>query len=431
MFELPSPHVGAPTGGATARSSSRSGSLSSAPPRERPRASPAAGPAAHPTLGARGMIKYLGSKRTLVPAISAVIEAIRPSGTVLDLFSGTSRVGHALKRAGYRVVSNDHNAYAELLGRCYVEADREDHADAVGRLVTELNALPGRPGYVTETFCERSRFFRPENGARIDAIREAIAHMGLEPEREAIVLTALMEAADRVDSTTGVQMAYLKQWAPRAFQPLQLRVPDLLPRAASGKGQALRLDALDAAREVEADIAYLDPPYNQHKYLGNYHIWESLALWDKPEVYGVACKRVDCRARSSAYNAKPRAGAELRRLIEALNAPHLVVSFNDEGHLSREAIVDLLAARGEVVVFAHDFPRYVGAKIGIHNPRGERVGRAGRLRNTEHIFVATPDPAVLERLRALGGTLATPVQATTRPPSDDSAASGPSVAGRA
>jgi adenine-specific DNA-methyltransferase len=353
------------------------------------------------------MIKYLGSKRTLVPAITEIVRAIRPDGGVLDLFSGTSRVGHALKRAGYRVVSNDHNAYAEQIARCYVQSDAADHATEVAQLVEELNALPGRPGYVTETFCERSRFFRPENGARIDAIREAIQDRGLDPEREAILVTSLMEAADRVDSTTGVQMAYLKQWAPRAWQPLQLRVPDLLPRAASGKGLALRLDARDAAG-AEVDVAYLDPPYNQHKYLGNYHIWESLALWDKPEVYGVACKRVDCRERGSAYNAKARAGAELAAVLTALRARHVVLSFSDEGHLSHDALVSLLAERGEVVVFAHDFPRYVGAKIGVFNPRGERVGRAGHLRNTEHLFVATGDRGVVERLLRLGGARATP-----------------------
>ncbi len=144
------------------------------------------------------------------------------------------------------------------------------------RLVAEFNALPGRPGWFTETYCLQSRFFQPKNGGRIDAIREAIEAKGLPPDLEAVLLVSLMEAADRVDSTTGVQMAYLKQWAPRAANDLVLRVPAVLPRAARGKGRALELDALDAARATPADVAYLDPPYNQHKYLGNYHIWESL-----------------------------------------------------------------------------------------------------------------------------------------------------------
>jgi adenine-specific DNA-methyltransferase len=196
-------------------------------------------------------------------------------------------------------------------------------------------------------------------------------------------------------------MAYLKQWAARAHNELSLRVPTLLPRAAAGKGEAHRLDAAVAAAELEADVAYLDPPYNQHKYLGNYHMWESLVLWDKPEVYGVACKRVDCRERTSRFNSRVDARGALQTVIRGVRTPHLVVSFNDEGYLARADLEAMLAERGEVVVFARDFRRYVGAQIGIHNLKGERVGVVSHLRNTEHIYVASPDPAVIRRLRAL------------------------------
>jgi adenine-specific DNA-methyltransferase len=337
------------------------------------------------------MIKYLGSKRLLVPAITEIVHRVPDVGTVLDIFSGTARVGHALKAAGYRVVANDHNAYAATLARCYVEADRpEVHSDAK-QLIAEFNRLPGKPGWFTETYCIQSRFFQPKNGERIDAIREAIAAKGLPPDLEAVVLVSLMEAADRVDSTTGLQMAYLKEWAPRAANDLCLRMPDVLPRAAAGKGRALELEAVAAARATPADVAYLDPPYNQHKYLGNYHIWESLVRWDKPEVYGTACKRIDCRTRQSDFNSKPRFAAAFAELVAAVRAPWIVLSFNDEGFLTREAAEALLATRGEVTVIERDYPRYVGARIGIHNPAGEKVGRVGRLRNKELLFVTGPE----------------------------------------
>jgi len=337
------------------------------------------------------MIKYIGSKRLLVPAITEIVRGLPDVATVLDIFSGTARVGHGLKAAGYRVVANDHNAYAATLARCYVEADREEvHADAE-RLIAEFNRLAGRPGWFTETYCVKSRFFQPKNGERIDAIREAIAAKGLPPDLEAVVLVSLMEAADRVDSTTGLQMAYLKDWAPRAANDLRLRMPDVLPRAAAGKGRALEMDAVAAARATPADVAYLDPPYNQHKYLGNYHIWESLVRWDKPEVYGVACKRIDCRTRQSGFNSKPRFAAAFAELLAAIQARWIVLSFNDEGFLAREAAEQVLAARGHVTVIERDYPRYVGARIGIHNPAGEKVGRVGRLRNREYLFVAGPE----------------------------------------
>lgn len=343
------------------------------------------------------MIKYLGSKRALLPAILDAVRAIRPvgGGTILDLFSGTSRVGHALKRAGYRVVANDINSYAATLARCYVQADLEDVERDARQLIREFTALPSVPGYITETFCKQSRFFHPKNGERIDAIREAIARKSLPPELEAVMLVSLMEAADRVDSTTGVQMAYLKQWAARAHNDLALRLPDVLPRAASGKGKAHQLDAFDAAAALEADIAYIDPPYNQHSYLGNYHVWESLIRWDKPEVYGVACKRIDCRERQSIFNSRPRFDEAMSRLLHSVRAKALIVSFNNEGYLPRERMEEMLASlwngRGRVVTIENDFKRYVGARIGIYNPRGEKVGKVSHLRNKEYLYIVSRD----------------------------------------
>lgn len=339
------------------------------------------------------MIKYIGSKRTLVPLILEAVRCVGAAESVIDLFSGTSRVGHALKASGYRVLSNDHNAYAATLARCYVQADAEGTQEDARRLIQELSRLPGTAGYFTETFCVKSRFFQPRNGERIDSIREAIAAKCLEPELEAVLLVALMEAADRVDSTTGLQMAYLKTWAPRAHNALELRVPALLPRARHGKGSATCLDAFEALEVLEGDIAYIDPPYNQHSYLGNYHIWESLVRWDKPEVYGVACKRIDVRERQSVFNSRPNFEGALERLLAGVRAPILIVSFNDEGYLAREQIESMLAAlwngEGTVTTIERDFKRYVGAQIGIHNPRGEKVGTVSHLRNREFVYVAS------------------------------------------
>lgn len=344
------------------------------------------------------MVKYIGSKRTLVPSILRAIASPGRVRSVLDLFSGTSRVGHALKGAGYRVHANDHNAYAAALATCYVQADYEDHCKAAEQLIAEFNALPGSPGYFTETFCERSRFFQPKNGARVDAIREAISAKELDPELEAIVLVALMEAADRVDSTTGVQMAYLKQWAPRSYNDLALRVPNILPRPSAGKCSASRLEAIDAAAAAAADATYIDPPYNQHSYLGNYHVWESLVLWDKPDVYGVACKRIDCRSRKSVFNSRRHFKTALRDLLRAVISKIVVISFNNEGFISREEMELLLAdcygGNAHVAVVENEHKRYVGAQIGIYNPDGNRVGKVSHVRNKEYLYVVAKEAAL-------------------------------------
>ena len=310
---------------------------------------------------------------------------------MVDYFSGTSRVGHALKQAGYRVLANDHLAYARVLATCYVQADREAVGAAAQKLIQQMNQLSGTAGYFTETFCRRSRFFQPHNGARIDAMREYIHRSSLDPDLEAVLLVSLMEAADRVDSTTGVQMAYLKSWAPRSFNELDLRMPEVLPRPSRGKCESHQLDALVAASRLNADLAYVDPPYNQHSYLGNYHVWETLALWDKPTVYGVACKRVDCKERKSAFNSRRRAEAVFREFLSRVECPFKIVSFNDEGYISRSVMERMLGEHGEVHILEFPYKRYVGAQIGIHDLNGKRVGRVSHLKNREYLYVVIPD----------------------------------------
>jgi len=334
------------------------------------------------------MIKYLGSKRKLIPDILKVVQSYPNVNTVLDLFSGTSRIGYALKQNGYKVISNDYNQYAHTLAICYVEAD-DDLLDSATKLVKEFNSLVGIPGYFTQTFCINSRYFQPKNGEKIDAIREEIERKGLDPELKAVLLTSLMEAADRVDSTVGLQMAYLKSWSKRSYDDLELRVPKLLPQSPYGKGEAYCLDAFEAAK-IRCDLVYLDPPYNQHSYLGNYHIWETLVKSDKPEVYGIACKRVECKQKKSVFNSKPKFVSEFSNLLSSINSNILVISFNNEGYITKEELTatleNLWGGDNEVKVVEKDYSRHVGAKIGIYNLEGEKVGKVGKLKNKEYIF---------------------------------------------
>jgi adenine-specific DNA-methyltransferase len=332
------------------------------------------------------VIKYIGSKRVLVPHIVEVVRRLEGVQAVLDLFSGTSRVGHALKAAGYVVTANDHTTYAYKLAQTYVAADRAALEEPARALIAELNALKPEPGYFTETFCERSRYLQPHNGAKVDAVRERIAQLALDPLLEAVLLVSLMEAADRVDSTCGLQMAYLKGWSARSHQGLELRLPALL----EGPGHATQREARDAARGRAYDLVYLDPPYNQHRYLGNYHVWESLVRWDKPEVYGTAMKRVDCKEYKSDFNSRVRILGALREIVEHVDARYLLVSFNDEGYVDRHEMTDLLRERGEVAGIEVDYKRYVGAQIGIYNPQGAKVGKVSHLRNRERLFLVGP-----------------------------------------
>jgi adenine-specific DNA-methyltransferase len=333
------------------------------------------------------MIKYIGSKRLLVGCISAAMADLSQGDRVLDLFSGTSRVGQALKKMGLMVSSNDHNEYAHTIARCYIQADGRSTNQEAEAILEMLRDTDPQPGWFTRTYCEEARFFHPDNGAKIDAIRNRIETLSLDEPLRSVILVSLMEAADRVDSTTGVQMAYLKQWATRAHKPLELRLPEML----DGAGEATCTDAENAAREFSGRAAYLDPPYNQHSYRSNYHIWETLVRWDEPEVYGVARKRIDCKTEKSDFNSKRRITEAFIASVNALDVERVVVSFNNEGYLNRETIEEVLSNRGEVHTVEADYKRYVGAQIGIHSPSGKKVGKVSHLRNKELLYVVDTD----------------------------------------
>jgi adenine-specific DNA-methyltransferase len=199
-------------------------------------------------------------------------------------------------------------------------------------------------------------------------------------------------------------MAYVKRWADRSFRPIALRVPELV----GGPGTAVRADATEAVNTLGGfDLAYLDPPYNQHRYFTNYHVWETLVAWDAPEYYGVACKRIDARdpATKSVFNDRRAMPAALMQTIRAVDAGLLVASYNNESWVDIDELETVCRERGGgVATLAFDSRRYVGAQIGIHNPDGEKVGQVSHLRNVEYV-VCAGEPALVDRITNQGDTL--------------------------
>lgn len=347
------------------------------------------------------MIKYLGSKRALLPKILQLASASEATSAV-DLFTGTTRVALELKRLGMSVSAVDTASYSEVFGKTWLEIDSTQVSQSqLTEAIERLNALPGRAGYFTENFCVSARFFQPKNGERIDAIREEI-----ENYRDSWLyyplLSSLILAADKVDSTTGVQMAYLKTWSRRSASDLKLLDPKLLP----GRGRIYRADVNLIASELpEVDLAYIDPPYNQHRYFSNYHIWETLVRWDNPQSYGIANKRIDVKepANRSSFNSKLTMPAALRELVGKLRTKTLILSYNNESWLSRRELTDICSKFEAVRILDFDFKRYVGSQIGVYNHSGELVGKPGAKRNLEHLVIAGQQQQVKRLVTAIGG----------------------------
>lgn len=346
------------------------------------------------------MIKYLGSKRTLIPVLTKLGEA-SGAKTALDLFTGTTRVAQAFKKLGMSVTASDVASYAECFGKTWIELDAESiDQRELTEAIRELDSLEGQPGYFTQKFCIEARYFQPKNGEKVDAIRERIETDYRDSWLYYPLLTSLILGADRVDSTTGIQMAFLKGWASRSGNQLELRDPQLL----AGTGRSIRGDALEIVKDLPSvDLAYLDPPYNQHRYFSNYHVWESLVRWDKPDTYGIANKRIDARdsEMKSQFNSKKTMAKALAQLVGDLQCETMVLSYNNESWLSRSDLMDMSSARGHVEILDFDFKRYVGSQIGVFNKAGERVGSPGAKRNIEHLVIAGEKQTVRRMVESL------------------------------
>jgi len=337
-------------------------------------------------------VRYLGNKTKLIPFILEAVNrfGLEP-GVACDPFAGTASVASALKRSGWRVHAGDLMAASYALQVARVEIDRTPRYPpetgprngggasrpvSYRRLVRHLGALEGEGGFITEHYtlagaegeAHGRMYFSPGNARRIDAIRPAIARWraaGHIDERGAQLLIAtLIEAADRVANTTGVYASFVKTLQPNARRDLELRpiVPTPARNGASGS-TAFHGPATELVAAVGTiDLLYLDPPYNERQYPAYYHIPELIATgWSPPpEIRGKTGLIPDDGLRSDWCRRSEVAGA-LARVLDACDARHILLSYNDEGLLPRDEIETRLRERGiadSYVLHDRSYKRY-------------------------------------------------------------------------
>jgi adenine-specific DNA-methyltransferase len=334
-------------------------------------------------------IKYAGSKLKLLPQILALAERTGAT-TVLDGFSGTTRVSQALAKRGFRVVCNDTAVWSETFAKCYL-LNRESRAAYVD-LIDHLNSLPPKDGWFTQHYGgplnEVSRGgdglvkkpWQIHNTRKLDAIRDEIDNLGLSEIEQSVALTSLILALDRVDSTLGHFVSYLKEWAPRSFNEIRLEVPQVVVNKEDHEVYRKDVFAL-AGRPV--DLAYYDPPYGSNnekmppsrvRYASYYHIWTTVILNDKPEVFGKALRRKDTSDRVAGsvfedFRRNPETGRfvaveALERLIANTRARWIILSYSSGGRATADELNDVLKRHGNLVeVIELDYKRNVMAEM--------------------------------------------------------------------
>ena len=336
-----------------------------------------------PTQG----IKYIGSKLKLIPQVLELVKKV-DAKTILDGFAGTTRVSQALAKLGYTVICNDVAPWSKIFGTCYLLNTKP--RDAYQPLIDHLNAVPSIDGWFTEHYgghansgcaIQEDGLKKPwqfHNTRKLDAIRQEIETLKLDPIEKAVALTSLILALDRVDSTLGHFSAYLREWAPRAYKELALKVPEVF--TSEGDHQVHQADIFELVPRVSVDLAYFDPPYGSNnekmppsrvRYAAYYHLWKSVVLFDEPTLFGKAKRRKDTSdpLAASIFEEFRRtddgqfiAVQAIAKLIRETQARWILLSYSSGGRATAQQLNEVMQNNGKLLaVLELDYKKNVMA----------------------------------------------------------------------
>lgn len=367
------------------------------------------------------LIAYIGNKRRLLPFIENVFLEILDKDknvkTALDLFAGSGSVSRLLKTLDLEVYSNDWEYYSYILNYAHIHVNIEDtknmflHTGGLQNTIETINniyRIKNKDRYISKYYSPKNDynpdlknerlFYTQYNGTKIDIIRHNIEELyknnAINQKEYFYLIASLIYEAATHTNTSGVFKAFHsgfggrnKDALNRILTPISLKE---LPLYNGKNGYVSMLDANEFAiknKDKKFDLVYLDPPYNQHQYGSNYHLLNTIALWDKPKInkniYINGKKtdkggiRKDWIKTKSDYCYKKTAKNSLINLLENINANHIVMSYSTDGIIEFDDLISILENKGDLKIATSEYVKYRGAKRSIVN----------KTKNIEYLFI--------------------------------------------
>ncbi len=313
--------------------------------------------------------RYLGSKFKLLAFIDNVIGThCHDCHTFTDLFGGTGVVAHHFNDR-FRIQIND-TLFGNFLAYQTFLADQSVNWPRIKELIDGYNQLTDMPSenYYSRHFADT--FLSRQNMRKVGVIRDDIdalfAQGKINAREQAVLITSLLYAIDRIANTVGHYDAFRRSGD--LAKLLVLRLPHTQEEHNQGN-QIFQQDANELVKSIRSDIVYIDPPYNSRQYGDAYHFLENVAVNAKPEVHGVA-RKMDRSHLKSDYCTQ-KAAAQFGQLIENIDAKYILVSYNNTGSkinsrsnakISDVQIMEILQKKGKVSVFEQDFHAFTTGK---------------------------------------------------------------------
>lgn len=322
------------------------------------------------------LITCIGNKRALLPKIEQAILQVKARLNkkhlrFFDLFSGSGVVSRLMKSHAAYLAANDLEDYAQAVSDCFLQNKEDLDQSGLLEITRELNRrVDGADfpkGFIEELYApadeqaikrEDRVFYTRQNARRLDNFRRLLDT--LEPKDRRMLLGPLIGKASVHANTSGVFKGFHKDRytktgrfggtnadaLKRILGPVTLEAPVLSNFACEVeifKGRANDL----AGRVKNIDLAYLDPPYNQHPYGSNYFMLNLLTNYQRPEKISKV-SGIPANWRRSDYNVRSLSKLRLRQLIESLDARFVLISFNNEGFIEKEEMLHMLSEMGLV-----------------------------------------------------------------------------------
>lgn len=323
-------------------------------------------------------MNYIGSKYSLLDFLNSTITNVTgykngDEYIFADLFAGTGVVGASYRKKGCKVISNDIQYYSYVLNKYFIENVSNDNAT----LLSYLNELPGIEGFIYNNYCAGSgsgrNYFTDDNGKKCDAIRTELERLHLNKkisdETYFYYLASLINSIDKYANTASVYGAFLKHIKKSAQKPFEL---ELLPQMNGVKGEVYNQDVNQLITQVSGDVLYLDPPYNARQYCTNYHVLETIAKYDNPELKGKTGLR-NYDLQKSKYCSKRTLESEFEDLIKKAKFKYIFLSYNNEGLMSVDTIKTIMSKYGTYSCTEHGYRRFKADKSSNRNTGGEET----------------------------------------------------------
>lgn len=332
-------------------------------------------------------MRYLGSKAKLLSTIEDIIEKHNIEGeTFGDLFAGTNCVGDYFK-GRYKIQANDFLYFSYVISKAKLNNSKilsfpnftKKFKCNIFDWFNSLEFTPDSNYFVYNNYTPigERMFFTENNGKKIDGIRIKIEDLYrdeiISENEYFFLLASLIQSTTKFSNTSGTYEAFFKFWDPRATKDFRLEPLEINEEELFDVNDIYNENTNSLVRRIEGDIAYIDPPYTVTQYVSAYHMLDTIAKYDSPEIKGVGGKRGRGK-KNSLYAQKTKALQAFEDLFRQINYNHILVSYSNQGIVSLEELVDLaklFAKNGKVHIETTEYREYQN-----HRSSNKRNGKS-------------------------------------------------------